>query len=183
MSEQVPVADHLEREGFRPLTFRTRGGQPRSGCSRVLTRSQHPRGIRRAGREGGIVERFFPDDPIPSEQWLNAFVDYWNVPGTWESLSENRRDAWRGRFDKVFAEVHHLCIEEHDLAYWAEVTTPTLITVSEGVTPHEGAVCRLLAEHLPNATLRQTPGGHLSPVTHPGEVFPMLLEAIALDAS
>ena len=112
-----------------------------------------------------LYERLFLQG-ISKELWLEAFVDFWNQPGIWCSLSETRKNAWRELYPKIYTEVEGLCSDTTPLSTWQNVNVPVLITVGQDGPKHEQEVCRLLANTIPNCTLIIVEGGHLAPVTH-----------------
>lgn len=128
-----------------------------------------------------LVQRFFPATPLPPEDWLRHFVDYWNAPGVWDALATSRKDAWRQRYPKIFSEVRHLCFDPCTLEYWAEIQHPVLLTLSEHAPSHEVVVCELLNKTLPQCQLKHTPGGHMAPLTHGADVLPLLAAAVSHD--
>ena len=59
---------------------------------------------------GEVVETFFTEGLKP-EDFLRDFVDYWNVPGTWDSMMEGRKVMWRELQPKILSEVRMLCYD------------------------------------------------------------------------
>ena len=121
-----------------------------------------------------LCDRFFQETSPQADKWLNVFIDYWNREGTWIALPERTKEIWRKQFDKVYAEVKHLCLDRTPLAYWETIEHPTWITLSKHAPAHEKEVCHLLSTTIPNAKLIHHKGGHLAPLTHFSEVAPIV---------
>ena len=117
---------------------------------------------------------------LSSEDWLEVFVDFWNQPGVWASLPEERKQVWRMLYPKIYSEVEGLCSDTTPLSYWQAVQSPVLITVGEQAPPHEQEVCRLLGNTIIDCTVKTVVGGHLAPVTHPHVVLPIFTEYLSL---
>jgi pimeloyl-ACP methyl ester carboxylesterase len=126
-----------------------------------------------------LCQRLFPEPALGADEWLRRFVDYWNQPGTWNGLTEQRKKSWLRSFFKIHSEVKSLCFEPKSLAYYRELRTPVTITCSRGATPHAASVCQMLSEAIPQATFVETEGAHLAPITHPESVLPALIAGLA----
>ena len=79
---------------------------------------------------GEVVETFFTEGLKP-EDFLRDFVDYWNVPGTWDSMMEGRKVMWRELQPKILSEVRMLCYDKTPPSYYADIHAPVLITLSD----------------------------------------------------
>ena len=97
---------------------------------------------------------------------MKAFVDYWNVPGAWDAMSERHQDSFLAVGPKVFAEVMDLFHERSPAEAYDGLTQPTLITVGRHTTPEEAAVCEALASRLESRSLQVFDGGHMVPLSH-----------------
>ena len=68
-----------------------------------------------------------PDASGADEEWLAAFVDWWNGAGAWTRLNDETRAAFRGVGWKLFHEVMTLAAERTDHATYATISAPVLI--------------------------------------------------------
>ena len=100
--------------------------------------------------------------------WMEAFVDYWNVPGAWSVMAEHHQRSFLAVGKKVFAEVMDLFHLRTPGSDFDGLGMPTLITVGNATTPEEAAVCEALAARLPSRTLEVFDGGHMTPLSHAG---------------
>ena len=108
------------------------------------------------------------------------FADYWNGPGSWESMPAERRAAFANATKPVFF--------EWDTAM-EETTTPTLtqlatslpartllITAANTQRPLR-EIAELLREACPHWSFEQVPdGGHMAPLTRPDLVNPIVMD-------
>src|SRR5439155_24535885 len=85
------------------------------------------------------------------EAWLELFVEYWNGPGMWRSMSESLRATFRAVGRKVFFEVMALCRDEIPLAAYPGLAMPVLVARGERTTPGGRRMAELLAGALPQA--------------------------------
>jgi pimeloyl-ACP methyl ester carboxylesterase len=108
---------------------------------------------------------------------MATFIDYWGGPGCWEGLAEAKK-AQLAQLAVLVA--HHfwsLIEEDTTLAAYAGVEVPTLILCGTRSPGPSRAIARMLADALPRArhrTIRDA--GHMSPLTHPDEVNPLIVE-------
>lgn len=101
------------------------------------------------------------------EEWLAAFVEWWNGPGSWSRLPEETRAAFRTMGWKVFQEVLSLLTDRTDRATYATIAAPTLVMGGESSPLTERRVVAKLGAALPDATVQFFPGaGHMGPVSH-----------------
>ena len=124
---------------------------------------------------GEVVETFFTEGLDP-EDFLRDFVDYWNVPGAWDSMLDIRKDMWRELQPKILSEVRMLCYDKTPPSFYAVIKNPILITLSNETPPHQFEACSLLSRVLPDARVEYVPGGHMGVITKSSEVMPHLAE-------
>jgi len=122
---------------------------------------------------GEVVETFFTEGLEP-EYFLQDFVDYWNIVGTWESMPEVRKDMWRKLQPKILSEVRLLCYDKTPPEYYREIKHPILITLSKETPPHQFEACTILSNNLDNVNIEYVPGGHMGVITRSSEVMPKL---------
>lgn len=106
-----------------------------------------------------------------SEPWLEAFVDYWNGPGTWKAMPAPSRSAFLAVGRKVFLEVDSLQGDRTPAAAYAQLDIPSLFLVGELSPAAAKRVAEILVATLPRGALSQISGaGHMGPISHAGEV-------------
>lgn len=112
------------------------------------------------------------------EDWLTGFVDFWNVPGAWQSLPEPRKDDWRRDGAHIATEVHNLLDDATTAAEWAKIEVPVLFTMGEQTNPLARHACELVAEAIDGSRWQDVPGGHMAPVTHARSWLDAVLPAL-----
>jgi pimeloyl-ACP methyl ester carboxylesterase len=108
---------------------------------------------------------------------MQIFIDYWCGPGSWESLPEDKK----AQFAQLAVHIAHhfwaLFEEKTSLAAYAGIDVPTLILCGTRSPRPSREITRILAEALPRVRHRTVrDAGHMSPITHPAEVNPLILE-------
>ena len=114
-----------------------------------------------------------------------ATVDSGDAAGAWRAFLNyyrGRPDAWDSLDQETQAKILAKTQSQRQV-YGAQMSNPTtlaelralavetMIITGSATTVPEGAVCRVLAEYLPNAALHTIPGaGHPMPISHPEEV-------------
>lgn len=118
-----------------------------------------------------VRREWMPDAAGVDEEWLSAFVDWWNGPGAWSRLPEETRKSFRAMGWKVFREVLSLSADTTDRATYTTITAPVLV-MGGGTSPlAERRVVERLGSALPNATVRFfADAGHMGPISHAGLV-------------
>jgi len=102
---------------------------------------------------------------------MARFIDYWGGAGSWDSVAESRQVQFAQLAVHVAHHFHGLIEEKATLADYAAIAAPTLIVSGTRSPAPSRAITRLLAEAMPRARHRTVrDAGHLSPITHPGEV-------------
>ena len=127
---------------------------------------------------GEVVETFFTEDLEP-EDFLRDFVDYWNVPGTWDSMPGHRKEMWRVLQPKILSEVRLLCYDRTPPQYYEDISHPILITLSGDTPPHQFEACSIASAALPDSRIVEVPGGHMGVVTRSEDVAPHLASWLA----
>lgn len=108
---------------------------------------------------------------------MQTFIDYWGGTGSWESLPEAKKAQFAGMAVYVAHHFWSLIEERMPLAAYAAIDVPTLILCGTRSPRPSRTITRLLANTLPRArhrTIRDA--NHMSPITHPQEVIPLILE-------
>lgn len=108
-------------------------------------------------------------------EWQEAFIDYWNKPGSWARMPDGLRELSLALGWKMFQEVRAV-FHEHAPADGWTLAAPTTIAIGERTTAMSKAMTKGLAAGRPNVTVVPMPGlGHMAPLTHSARVH----EAIA----
>lgn len=120
----------------------------------------------------GAVDVLTADGIRPgSRQWVAAFIDFWNGPGSWDALNGPRQQAWEAIGPTVAAEVQALTRDARPVSHWAPIAAPTLVTCGRETPRPERRACELLVGALGEASLHPTDGGHMAPLSHAAQVF------------
>lgn len=123
-----------------------------------------------------VKQTWDPDERGVDEDWLRAFIEWWNGRGAWDRLAEETREAFRVMGWKVFQEVMSLAADRTSRATYATIAAPTLILGGDTSPLAERRVVEKLGAALPNATAQLFPGvGHMGPISHAA----LINEAIA----
>jgi pimeloyl-ACP methyl ester carboxylesterase len=115
---------------------------------------------------------------------MQIFIDYWNGGCVWKELSDDKRKQLAQMAVHVAHHFWSLIEEETPLAAYAAIDVPTLILCGTLSPAPSQAIARLLAGMLPRARYRAIRNaGHMSPITHPADVNPLVLEHLVLNAA
>lgn len=120
-----------------------------------------------------VVRRFDPelyllDDSLAGTLvWMERFIDYWNGPGKWSSMSESQRRPMLALADKLFAEVKGVVLEPTAHTVYAALNQPVLLLHGTTSPPEVLSMKDILSEQLPNVATACIPGGHMNPVHNP----------------
>jgi pimeloyl-ACP methyl ester carboxylesterase len=119
----------------------------------------------------GIERVIAAIDMAPSQQAAaRVFIDYWNGPGGFDKLPPALQQRFASQVAKVRLDFQALLGEPAALADMHVLNMPALVLRGEQAPTSTRRVADCLAAALPNATARQTPGGHMAPLTHPDDV-------------
>lgn len=119
-------------------------------------------------------------DPGAAEAWLTWFVDYWNGSGAWSRLPDRMRASFLSTVDVCYGEVWSLLTDRTPPSVWAMIEAPTLLLHGERSPEGARRVAAILAEAIPNATLRSVEGaGHMGPISHEPEVSALIESHLA----
>ncbi|MDO9020717.1 MAG: alpha/beta hydrolase [Deltaproteobacteria bacterium] len=119
------------------------------------------------------------------EDWMEAFVDYWNGPGAWRALPATSREQFLRVGRKVFREVMSLMHDRTGAAAYAGLGAPTLLLSGERSPTAAQRVTEVLAGAMPAARREVIEGaGHMGPLTHGATVDALIARHIdAIDAA
>jgi pimeloyl-ACP methyl ester carboxylesterase len=142
-------------------------------------------GVLYSAREDELVRRFesIDDDGLffdegrgGTDPWFERFIGFWNGPGAWGALPEDRREAFLRVGHKVFDEVRALCEDRTSHEAYRAIAVPTIVTCGQSTPDLEKRVCEIVAGEIPGAELRRIPGGHMAPLTHARGFFDAIAE-------
>jgi pimeloyl-ACP methyl ester carboxylesterase len=108
---------------------------------------------------------------------MRSFIDYWSGHGSWDKLPEAKKAQFAELAVYVAHHFYSLIEEPTPLQAYTCISVPTLILCGSRSPRPSRAITRLLTDTLPRARHRTLRGaGHMSPLTHPGDVNPLILE-------
>jgi len=113
--------------------------------------------------------------------WLEAFIDYWNRPGSWSKMPEPMKEQALAVGWKMYQEVRACFAADRPFAAWT-IAVPTTLAVGERTTIHSRAMSRALARRHPRedlALVEMKGTGHMAPLTHPAVVLPEVAKHFA----
>lgn len=134
-----------------------------------------------AWAEAERFSRGFAERIGDAEAAMRHFVDYWSSAGTWESMDEGSRALLRRAASKIVLEFEAVFADPEVDTLRALALPVRLIAGDKSPLPVR-RIAAILAERLPNASLRVIAGAnHLLPATHHRVLSEMLMETLAFD--
>ncbi len=120
--------------------------------------------------------RFLMDEAAGGDAtWLERFVDYWNTPGTWASMTEKAKFMAQMVGWKMFQEVRMVSTEAKAFEHYA-FQVPLTLVHGEKTTSPAAEMVRRLAQVNPQARVEVLTGaGHMGVLHAPEAVQPTLL--------
>lgn len=107
-------------------------------------------------------------DPVAG---VRTYFDYWNGASAWDNAPEDLRAYVLRTASKTYKEWPNAFEPTTPLAALAGVDLPTMLITGLDTQPPTARVVELLAGALPNAWVKAIAGaGHMSPITHTGDV-------------
>jgi pimeloyl-ACP methyl ester carboxylesterase len=141
------------------------------------TRRASPISIARPRTQNPV---FHDDARGGSAEWFEAFVDFWNGPGSWAGLPAPAKDGFLRVGRKVYFEVRSLLGDATPARAYAAVRAPVLLLTGEHSPVAAHRVVAILAAILPSARLETITGaGHMGPITHGDDVNARIVRHIA----
>ena len=102
---------------------------------------------------------------------MARFVDFWNGPGAWDSLSHARKRELCGALGTVALNFWTTMTESTRRQALCDLHLPTLIVEGERSQPATRRICELLRATIPATRTAIIPGaGHMAPLSHPATV-------------
>jgi pimeloyl-ACP methyl ester carboxylesterase len=134
----------------------------------------HARGDREALDDldrADVDGTFFDPSGGGGPSWMRRFIEYWNGPGAFDALGEERRAALLATGRKAFLEVRSLLHDRTPPEAYAALACPTLLLAGSLSPLAARGVCRALAEALPRVSVETLEGaGHMAPVVQADRV-------------
>lgn len=113
---------------------------------------------------------------------LKAFVDYWNADGAWDSLPPEARAGLVALARKISMEVRGVAFTDTGAFALDAIDVPVLVLTGDETRQAPKRMSELMAAALPRASHQFIPGaGHMSPLTHPGDVARAIVDHIAVN--
>ena len=110
---------------------------------------------------------------------METFIDYWGGAGTWKRAPEERKAQFANLAPCI---AHHFCSligEPTPLAACMDIRLPTLVLCGTNSPGPSQLIARLVADTIPHAQRRMiADANHMSPITHPDEVNPLILQHV-----
>lgn len=120
-----------------------------------------------------VVERFDPKlrlldrSLVGTDEYLEAFIDYWNGPGAWRSMNEIQRQPVRAGAEKIAAEVREVITDPTPHTDYAAIECPVRVLHGTTSPPEVLAMKDILKETIPQFSTACIPGGHMNPIRNP----------------
>lgn len=120
-----------------------------------------------------VVARFDPDlllldrSMAGSERWMETFIDYWNGPGSYRSMSQAQQRSMFALSEKLFAEVKEVVTDPTPHTAYAALRQPVHLLHGTISPPEVLAMKDILTSVLSVVTTACIPGGHMNPVRNP----------------
>lgn len=108
---------------------------------------------------------------------MEVFIDYWGGTGSWMRMPEEKKAQFAGLAVQVAHHFWSLFGEEARLPACSDLDVPTLILCGANSPGPSQLIAKLLADTIPHARHRViADANHMSPITHPAQVNPLILE-------
>ncbi|MCR9139028.1 MAG: alpha/beta hydrolase [Alphaproteobacteria bacterium] len=110
---------------------------------------------------------------------MQAFIDFWNGTGAWDSMPEHTRDGLSTLAPSIMADFANGLSETWSLADLADLPMPVLMLTGMDSPDIAQHVATRIADAIPHSRLALLPGmGHMAPVFEPDWVNPRIYEHI-----
>jgi pimeloyl-ACP methyl ester carboxylesterase len=114
---------------------------------------------------------------------MQIFMDYWSGDGFWKNLPDDKKAHYARLALHVAHHFWSLIEEETPLGAYADIDVPTLILCGTRSPAPSRAITQLLAETMPRARHHTIDADHMSPITRPTEVNPLVLKHLLMNRS
>ena len=102
------------------------------------------------------------------------FIDYWNRPGSFDAAPPAAQDKMIAMIAKVKLDFQALLGEPVAFADLADLKVRTLVMAGQHSPISTRGLAPQLAAALPNATVLETRGAHMGPITHGDAINPVI---------
>ncbi|RIA56355.1 alpha/beta fold hydrolase [Dichotomicrobium thermohalophilum] len=127
---------------------------------------------------GGVLQAMRAGQP---KQAAAIYMGFWMGRWRWWLAPKRLKRGVLETIDKVAKEFALIERMEADLADYAAIRAPTRLIMGGRTRAPARAVIDILLETLPNVERRTIPqAGHMSPLSHPDRVNPLVLEHLAV---
>ncbi|MYM97649.1 alpha/beta fold hydrolase [Rugamonas sp. FT81W] len=140
-----------------------------------LLPAQHPARAEIAG----VVERINACGPQQDRDATRIFIDYWNRAGAFDAAPPAAQDKMTGMIAKVRLDFQALLGEAATMDDLSALTMPSLVMYGAHSPASTSLLAEALAAALPSATVLQTRGAHMAPITHGAVVNPAIVNFLA----
>ncbi|MBU6952581.1 alpha/beta fold hydrolase [Hahella sp. HN01] len=120
----------------------------------------------------GLERTLAQNDEMSATQ---QFIDYWSGPGAFKRYPSDIRNALSGQIRKVALDFKALIEEPTRLQDYASFPFNTYLMAGEKSPLSSRRISERMKESLPNLEFKQTPWGHMAPITHVAEINDLIL--------
>lgn len=115
-----------------------------------------------------------------SDTGMQTFINFWSLPGTWESLDANTRNKLASMAPVVYQDFIEAYLNLAPNTFTALSYSGTFkVFMGEHANAHALRMANLLQQYHPQSALTSLPGlGHMAPLTHPDIVFTQIMRHI-----
>lgn len=111
------------------------------------------------------------------------FIDYWNRPGAFDAAPPAAQDKMIAMIAKVKLDFQALLGEPVGFADLADLQVRTLVMAGQHSPISTRGLAPQLAAALPDATVLETRGAHMGPITHGDAINPLIAEFLGQRSS
>lgn len=111
---------------------------------------------------------------LSDELATQAFVDYWNGSGYFDSLPKQIQQLMVFGINKVVLDFKGIFAEHYGVERLELLTMPCLLLYGKYSPALSQLLSRKIASHLPHASYQQVTAGHMAPISHPSLVEPLI---------
>jgi len=128
-----------------------------------------------------VAQRFIKEaDAGRDKEAMSFFIDHRNGPGTWAASSDETRTRLLAVSRQTADGFRSNLNNPTTLADCNTIRAPTLVICGATTTEPERLVTEILEAYLPNCRCELVAeAGHMSPLTHPGEIARLVDEHLA----
>ncbi|SDP59147.1 alpha/beta fold hydrolase [Desulforhopalus singaporensis] len=117
-------------------------------------------------------------DDNDSSSATRTFIDFWSGNGTYDGLKDEQKIFFDTRIQKVVLDFQAATQDTARAADFSKLQLPVCMIAGHRSPPLSRRIAQILSDRLPNVQISYVSGGHMSPVTNPEEVNPIVAEFI-----